>query len=60
MVYALGGLEQKNPRVNPFCGVKRDNIYTVSGAIDGSVTTSKTVVGLPAWDGDSVLLPALR
>jgi prepilin-type processing-associated H-X9-DG protein len=43
---------------NPFCGVKRDNIYTVSGATDGSLTTSKTVVGLPAWDGDSVLLPA--
>ncbi len=45
---------------NPFCGVKRDNIFTVSGATDGSVTTSKTVVGLPAWDGDSVLLPASR
>jgi prepilin-type processing-associated H-X9-DG protein len=46
--------------MNPFCGAKRDNIYTVSGSIDGSVTTSKTVAGPPAWDGDSVLLPALR
>jgi prepilin-type processing-associated H-X9-DG protein len=45
--------------MNPFCGAKRDNIYTVSGSIDGSVTTSRTVVGPPAWDGDSVLLPAL-
>jgi prepilin-type processing-associated H-X9-DG protein len=45
---------------NPFCGVKRDNIYTVSGSADGSVTTSKTIVGAPAWDGDAVLLPPLR
>ncbi|MDB5319272.1 MAG: putative major pilin subunit [Phycisphaerales bacterium] len=45
---------------NPFCGSKRDNIYTVSGSIDGSVTTSKTVVGSPTWAGDSVLLPAWK
>ena len=43
---------------NPFVGTKRDNIYTVSGSTDGSVTTSKTVVGSPRWAGDSVLLPA--
>jgi prepilin-type processing-associated H-X9-DG protein len=43
---------------NPFCGTKQDNIYTVSGSTDGSVTTSKTVVGSPVWAGDSVLLPA--
>ena len=45
---------------NPFCGTKRDNIYTVSGSTDGSVTTSKTVTGSPVWAGDSVLLPALK
>jgi prepilin-type processing-associated H-X9-DG protein len=43
---------------NPFVGTKRDHIYTVSGSTDGSVTTSKTVVGSPRWAGDSVLLPA--
>jgi hypothetical protein len=42
---------------NPFCGTKRDNIYTVSGSTDGSVTTSKVVSGSPTWSGDSVLLP---
>ena len=45
---------------NPFCGNKRDNIYTVSGSADGSITTSKTVVGSPKWAGDSVLLPAWK
>jgi prepilin-type processing-associated H-X9-DG protein len=44
--------------LNPFCGVKRDNVYTVSGSTDGSVTTSMTIVGSPTWRGDSVLLPA--
>jgi hypothetical protein len=43
---------------NPFCGVKRDNIYTVSGSDDGSKTTSDKIAGSPAWAGDSVLLPA--
>jgi prepilin-type N-terminal cleavage/methylation domain-containing protein len=42
---------------NPFCGAKQDNIYTISGSSDGSVPTSKNVVGSPAWKGDSVLLP---
>jgi prepilin-type processing-associated H-X9-DG protein len=42
---------------NPFAGMKRDNVYTVSGSVDGTITTSKTVVGSPKWDGDSVLLP---
>jgi prepilin-type N-terminal cleavage/methylation domain-containing protein/prepilin-type processing-associated H-X9-DG protein len=45
---------------NPFCGSKRDNIYTVSGSTDGSVTTSKTVIGNPTWAGDSVLSPAWK
>jgi prepilin-type processing-associated H-X9-DG protein len=43
---------------NPFCGIRRDNIYTVSGSDDGSKTTSDTIAGTPAWAGDSVLLPA--
>ena len=43
---------------NPFVGVKHDNIYTVSGSADGSVTTSGTIAGVPVWAGDSVLLPA--
>jgi len=30
---------------NPFCGSKRDNIYTVSGSTTGASTTSKTVRG---------------
>jgi prepilin-type processing-associated H-X9-DG protein len=44
---------------NPFAGTRRDNIYTVSGSTDGSVTSSATIVGSPKWPGDSVLLPAL-
>jgi prepilin-type processing-associated H-X9-DG protein len=44
---------------NPFAGTRRDNIYTVSGSTDGSITTSATIVGSPKWAGDSVLLPAL-
>jgi len=42
---------------NPFCGQKRDNIYTVSGSNDGTITTSKTIISSPRWSGDSVLLP---
>jgi prepilin-type processing-associated H-X9-DG protein len=42
---------------NPFCGIKRDNIYTVAGATDGSAPTSALIAGPPKWDGDSVLLP---
>jgi len=45
---------------NPFCGKNRDNIYTVSGSTDGTITTSKTVVGSPKWEGDSVLLPSYK
>jgi prepilin-type processing-associated H-X9-DG protein len=46
---------------NPFCGAKRDCIYTVAGTANGQpTTTSKTVVGSPTWAGDSVLLPALK
>jgi prepilin-type processing-associated H-X9-DG protein len=43
---------------HPFCGMRRDNVYTVSGADDGGVTTSGTIAGSPRWRGDSVLLPA--
>ena len=49
---------------NPFCGSKRDCIYTVSGSVDGSVTSNKqlpaksgTTTCDPTWPGDSVLLP---
>jgi prepilin-type processing-associated H-X9-DG protein len=49
---------------NPFCGNKRDCIYTVSGTADGSKTTnlslpakSGTTTCDPTWPGDSVLLP---
>jgi len=44
----------------PFVGSRRDNIYTVSGSTDGSVTTSTTIVGSPGWRADSVLLPAVN
>jgi prepilin-type processing-associated H-X9-DG protein len=43
---------------NPFCGMKRDNIYTVAGDNEGKITTSETISGAPMWAGDSVLLPA--
>jgi len=48
---------------NPFCGTKRDNIYTISGSTDGSVTTktgsnpSSAANANPQWAGDSVLIP---
>jgi prepilin-type processing-associated H-X9-DG protein len=46
---------------NPFCGTKRDCIYTVGGGTpEVPTTTGKTVVGSPTWAGDSVLLPALK
>lgn len=44
---------------NPFCGMKQDNIYTISGSTDGTTTTSTNFIGSPAWVGDSVLLPAM-
>jgi prepilin-type processing-associated H-X9-DG protein len=43
---------------NPFCGIKRDNIYTVSASDDGSKTTSDKIAASPAGPHDSVLLPA--
>ena len=47
---------------NPFVGVMRDNIYTVSGSTEPreKMTTSKTVVGSPTGAHDSVLLPAWK
>lgn len=49
---------------NPFCGSKRDCIYTVSGSTNGSATTNRqapakggTTNCIPTWSGDSVLLP---
>lgn len=45
---------------NPFVGMMRDNIYTVAGSTDGSVTTSKLVVGSPKWARDTVLLPVRK
>lgn len=52
---------------NPFCGSKRDCIYTaspVNAANPGQVTTNKqapskggTTNCMPTWSGDSVLLP---
>jgi prepilin-type processing-associated H-X9-DG protein len=43
---------------NPFCGTKRDNIYTVAASDDGSKTTSDKIAASPAGPLDSVLLPA--
>jgi prepilin-type N-terminal cleavage/methylation domain-containing protein len=45
---------------HPFVGSRRDNVYTVGGSTDGSVTTSTTIVGSPKWRADSVLLPAVN
>ena len=45
---------------NAFCGVKRDNIYTVSGGDDGDPPTSAQIAGAPRWAGDSVLLPVAQ
>jgi hypothetical protein len=42
---------------NPFFGVRRDNIYTISGGDDGDPPTSSQITGAPRWAGDSVLLP---
>lgn len=55
VLYGDGHVEWQT---TPFCGQKRDNIYTVSASADGSKTTSATISGSPAWPGDSVLLPA--
>jgi prepilin-type processing-associated H-X9-DG protein len=40
-----------------FCGVKRDNIFTVAGGAGGNPPTSATIVGSPRWRGDCVMLP---
>jgi prepilin-type N-terminal cleavage/methylation domain-containing protein/prepilin-type processing-associated H-X9-DG protein len=46
---------------NPFCGVKRDNIYTISGSTDGSVPRGTGIEGgSPKWAGDSVVLPKFK
>jgi prepilin-type N-terminal cleavage/methylation domain-containing protein/prepilin-type processing-associated H-X9-DG protein len=45
---------------NPFCGTKRDCIYTQNGSTDGSATTNKSdpkTAQAPTWAGDSILLP---
>jgi prepilin-type N-terminal cleavage/methylation domain-containing protein/prepilin-type processing-associated H-X9-DG protein len=49
---------------NPFCGTKRDNIFTASSTTDGSNPTggglpaiNGTTTCTPKWAGDSVLLP---
>jgi prepilin-type N-terminal cleavage/methylation domain-containing protein/prepilin-type processing-associated H-X9-DG protein len=48
---------------NPFCGQKRDCIYTASGDTQGVITTNKQAPTsgsancMPKWQGDSVLLP---
>jgi prepilin-type N-terminal cleavage/methylation domain-containing protein/prepilin-type processing-associated H-X9-DG protein len=50
---------------NPFCGSKRDNIYTQSGSTDGSnptqttAPTSANANNIPKWAGDSVLVPGV-
>jgi prepilin-type N-terminal cleavage/methylation domain-containing protein/prepilin-type processing-associated H-X9-DG protein len=46
---------------NPFCGVKRDNIYTISGSTDGSKPKGSGIEGgSPKWAGDSVILPKYK
>lgn len=54
VLYADGHVEFQQ---NAFVGHNGDNIYTVSGSDDGQVATSSTIVGVPRWTGDSVLLP---
>jgi len=49
-----------NFETNPFCGTKRDCVYT--NAKDDTQTTSKTdpknTGAIPGWAGDSVLIPS--
>jgi prepilin-type N-terminal cleavage/methylation domain-containing protein/prepilin-type processing-associated H-X9-DG protein len=49
-----------NFETNPFCGTKRDCVYT--NAKDDTTTTSKTdpqgANAIPGWQGDSVLIPS--
>ncbi|MDB5318436.1 MAG: putative major pilin subunit [Phycisphaerales bacterium] len=48
---------------NPFCGSKRDNIYTKSATTDGSNPTGGghptpgSTATIPNWAGDTVLVP---
>jgi len=47
---------------NPFCGTKRDCIYTVAGGTATTPTTTSNVSpaggnAQPLWSGDSVLIP---
>jgi prepilin-type processing-associated H-X9-DG protein len=48
---------------NPFCGTKRDNVYTkAGGSVAIPTTTAKTSPDtpgncLPLWAGDSILIP---
>lgn len=57
VLYGDGHVEWQQ---NPFVGMKRDNIYTVSGSNDGSNPSSTTVSGHPMWAGDSVLIPSTK
>jgi len=46
---------------NPFCGVKRDNVYTISGSTDGSNPKGVGITGgSPKWAGDSVIIPKFK
>jgi prepilin-type processing-associated H-X9-DG protein len=47
---------------NPFCGTKRDCVYTVAGGNATTPTTTSNVSpaggnAQPLWAGDSVLIP---
>ena len=45
----------------PFCGMKQDNIYTVSGSTDGSNPKGSGIEGTsPKWAGDSVIIPKYK
>lgn len=58
VLYGDGHVEWQQ---NPFCGMKRDNIYTVSGSTDGSNPSGSGIEGAPPkWAGDSVILPKFK
>lgn len=54
VLYGDGHIEWQQ---TPFCGQKRDCIYTVSGSSDGSNPNGPAIEGSPRWNGDSVMLP---
>jgi type II secretory pathway pseudopilin PulG len=54
VLYSDGHIEFQT---TAFCGVKRDNIYTVAGGAEGNPPTSATISGSPRWRGDCVMLP---